>query len=283
MIKGGRKAAFNHSSMKLTLELYNELKQKVTFFYKKLNFNKYEKTKGRKLAIPIVDTITLALYKQSSSRKTKKSLWNDLKKYLKCSYKTLVVNLNRCVLLALVILLKTRNLNRQNAHFVKHTDATDIPVCLNKNARHHKTMHGLASWGHSGKGFYYGLKLHLTTDLRRKILSFSITSANGSDRSQFMKLNKDLEGVFVADAGYTSEKLEREFFRENRRILFAKPKKNMKKLMTNLQSKLYDTRMLIELNFRNLKMFFGLETSLPRSIDGYLGNYIYSILAYMLR
>jgi hypothetical protein len=269
--------------MKLTLEVYNELKQKVTFFYKKLDFNKYEKTKGRKLAIPIIDTVTLALYKQSSTRKTKKSLWNDLKKYLKCSYKTLVVNLNRCVLLALVILIKIRDLNRLNSHLVKHTDATDIPVCLNKNAKHHKTMYGFASWGHSGKGFYYGLKLHLTADLKRDILSFSLTSANGSDRSQFMKLNKDLEGIFVADAGYTSEKLEKEFYRENNRILFAKPKKNMKKLMTELQSKLYDTRMLIELNFRNLKMFFGLETSLPRSIDGYLGNYIYSLLAYMLR
>ena len=98
-----------------------------------------------------------------------------------------------------------------------------------------------------------------------------------------MKLNKYLEGIFAADAGYTSEELEREFFQENKRILFAKPRKNMKKLMTYWQGKLYDTRMLIELNFRNLKMFFGLETSLPRSIDGYLGNYVYSLLAYMLR
>ena len=269
--------------MKLTLEVYNELKQKVTFFYQKLKLNKYEKTKGRKLAISIIDTITLALYKQTSTRKTKKSLWNDLKRYLRCSYKTLVVNINRCLLLALVILLRLRNLNRQNAHLIKHTDATDIPVCLNKNAGRHRTMYGLSSWGHSGKGFYYGLKLHLTSDLRRNILSFSITSANGSDRSQFMRLNKDLEGIFVADAGYTSEKLEREFYREHKRILFAKPKKNMKKLMTVLQQRLYDTRMLIELNFRNLKLFFGLETSLPRSIDGYLGNYICSILAYMLR
>jgi len=269
--------------MKLTLEVYNELKQKVMFFYKKLNFSKYEKTKGRKLAIPIIETITLALYKQKSTRKTKKSLWNDLKKYLKCSYKTLVVNINRCVLLALIITLKIRNWNRDHSHIIKHTDSTDIPVCLNKNAKHHKTMYGLASWGHSGKGFYYGLKLHLTTDLKRNIQSFSFTSANGSDRSQFMKLNKDLEGIFVADAGYTSEKLEQEFFQEHKRFLLAKPRANMKKLMTDFQGKLYDTRMLIELNFRNLKLFFCLETSLPRSIDGYLGNYVYSILAYMLR
>ena len=40
---------------------------------------------------------------------------------------------------------------------------------------------------------------------------------------------------------------------------------------------------VIELNFRNLKMFFGLVTSLPRSVGGYLGNYISSILAYVLR
>lgn len=269
--------------MKFTLTVYNELKQKVQFLYKKLHLNKYEKTKGRKLAISLVDTITLALYKQKSARKTKKSLWNDLKKYLKCSYKTLVVNLNRCVILALIIALQIRALNRKTSHWLKHTDSTDIPVCLNKNAAHHKTMYGLASWGHSGKGFYYGLKLHLTTDWKRNILSFSFTSANGSDRSQFMKLNKYLEGIFAADAGYTSEELEREFFQENKRILFAKPRKNMKKLMTYWQGKLYDTRMLIELNFRNLKMFFGLETSLPRSIDGYLGNYVYSLLAYMLR
>ena len=56
-------------------------------------------------------------------------------------------------------------MNRTNAHLVKHTDSTDIPVCLNKNARSHKTMSGLAAWGYSGKGHYYELKLHLPSDL----------------------------------------------------------------------------------------------------------------------
>ena len=80
----------------------------------------------------------------------------------------------------------------------------------------------------------------------------------------------------------TSKDLERAFFIEHKRILFAKPRANMKRIATAFQTRLYDTRMLIELNFRNLKMFYGLETSLPRSIDGYLGNYIYSLLAYVL-
>jgi len=269
--------------MKIHLEVYNTLKQKVVFLYHKLKLAKYEKHRGRKLAIPLVDTLSLALYKQASTRTTKKSLWNDLKETLCCSYKTLVVNLNRCALLALVILLRILRDNRQNVHWLKRTDSTDIPVCLNKNAKYHRTMYGLAEWGHSGKGLYYGLKLHITEDGKRTMLSLSFTPANRSDISQFMKLNKDLDGIFVADAGYVSRNLEKEFFRERKRILFAKPRKNMKKLMTALQQKLYDTRMLIELNFRNLKILYGLVTSMPRSVDGYLANYIHSLLAYALR
>jgi hypothetical protein len=56
----------------------------------------------------------------------------------------------------------------------------------------------------------------------------------------------------------------------------------MKKIVTRFQKLLYDTRQRIELDFRNLKMFFGLVTSLPRSTNGCFANYIYSILAYVL-
>ena len=145
-----------------TIQVYQELKQKVSFFYQKLKLFKYEKTKGRKLAIPIIDTITLSLYRQASSRATKKSLWNDFRKTLKCSYKTLVVNINKSSIL-----------------------------CLQR--------------------------------------------------------------------------------------------KNMKKVITFFQKKLYDTRMIIELNFRNLKMLYNLVSSFPRTINGYMANYIHSIVAYALR
>lgn len=270
------------SDMK-TLQVYQFLKDKVQFICEKLKLSKFAKSTGRKLSISIPDTITLALYKQTQGIQTKKSIWKDFKKILKCCYKTLVVNMNRWSILALLILKIILGENGKNSHLIKHTDSTDIPVCLNKNAKYHKTMNELAEWGHSGKGMFYGLKLHLTSDLNRKILSISFTSGNAGDRSQFMKLNDDLEGIFVADAGYTSEKLEKEFHIENKRILFAKPRKNMKKVISFFQKKLYDTRMIVELNFRNLKMFHNLVTSLPRSVNGYLANYVYSILAYALR
>jgi len=86
----------------------------------------------------------------------------------------------------------------------------------------------------------------------------------------------------VADAGYISQTLANEIHVEGKRLLMARAKRNMKKLWSEMQEKIYDTRMLIELNFRNLKMFYDLVTSLPRSIDGYLANYVYSLLGYVL-
>jgi hypothetical protein len=57
----------------------------------------------------------------------------------------------------------------------------------------------------------------------------------------------------------------------------------MKKLATIFENLLYDTRMMIESAFRNLKMFLGLVSSLPRSVTGYLANYVYAILALFLK
>ena len=261
--------------------MYRFLKEKVTFLYHQLKLFAFEKTIGRTLALRIIATITLALYKQTQNIATKKAIGNDFSP--PCSYKTLVVNMHRYALIALLVLTRILYPNRSHAHLVKHTDATDIPVCLHKNAKSHKTMQGLAQWGHSGKGHYYGIKLHLASDLKRQLLAIRFSPANTHGTKTFLRLNKDLDGIFIADAEFLSQKPQYAFHREHRRLLFAQPRKNMKKLITAFHYHLYNTRMLIELNFRNLKLFFGLVTSLPRSINGYVANYVYSILAYALR
>lgn len=266
--------------MKFRVPMFENLKNKIKILINKLKIKNLEKTKGRKLAISIENILTIGAFKNLNGIPTKKKVYQMLN--LKCSYKTLVVNLNRFSFYILIILQKFLKINREKSHIVKHTDSTDIPVCLNKNAKNHKTMKGIAKWKKTGKGSFYGLKLHITTDLKRNLLSFKFTSGNIDDREVFLNLNKDLKGIFIADAGYISEKLAKDFYIENERILIAKPRINMKKLATEFENLLYDTRMLIELNFRSLKMFYGLVSSLPRSIDGYLSNYLYSIFAYQL-
>lgn len=266
--------------MNYSIQLYNHIKAKVSFFFKQLKLKTRNST-GRTLKINPEDTVALSLFKQSQGIPTKKAIWKIFG--LVCSYKTLVVNMNRFALHALAVLQAILKWNRTNAHLVKHTDTTDIPVCLAKNATRNRTMRGLATWGYSAKGWYYGLKLALTADLKRNILAVRFGPGNADDRTLFKKMNNDIMGIFVADAGFISKDLEREFFIENKRMLFVKPRANMKRVATKWQNRLYDTRMQIELNFRNLKMFYNLETSLPRSLDGFLGNYIYSLLAYVLR
>lgn len=263
------------------IKIYTDIVAKVTFFFKQLQIKIKEKSTGRPLKISKIESIALSLFKQLNGIKTKKAVWAIFN--LLCSYKTLVVNMNGMAVTALIILQSILKWNQRKAHMFKFTDGTDIPVCLNKNAKNHKTMNLLASWGHSGKGFYYGLKMLITTDIKRNVLAVRFASANVGEREVFKKLNKDMTGIFVADAGFTSKDLEKEFYIENKRILFAKPRANMKRVSTAFQNFLYDQRVFIEFNFRNLKMFHNLETSLPRSIDGYLGNYIYSLLAYVLR
>lgn len=267
--------------METFIPTYDFILTKVKLSYKQLQL-KIRQSTGRPLKIDPEETIALALWKQTNGIPTKKAIWKIFKENLKCSYKTLVVNLNKMIPAALLIFNAILKWNQKHSHLIKHTDATDIPVCLNKNATHHKTLNGLARWGHSGKGFYYGLKMTITTDLKRHLLAVQFGRGNSNDRETFKKINVDLRGIFVADAGYIAQDLEQEFFIENQRILFAKPKANMKKMATWWQLALYETRMQIELNFRNLKMFYHLVTSLPRSVDGYLGNYVYSLLAYVL-
>lgn len=263
-----------------TITVYNSLRNKVNYLYTKLQLQRYEKTKGRKLSIPIIDAIALALFKQQQSIVTKKSLFELLEPA--CCYKTLVVSINavaRLVAIMAVILFK---FNQQRAHTLKHHDSSDIPVCQLRKSKYHKTMQPLASYSKTGKGWFYGLKLHLTSDLRGNILNARFSSANSNDRQQLKNMNRELKGIFVADAGYISKELERDFSLDDQRLLIIIPRANMKKIATFLDILLQRSRMRIELHFRNLKLFFNLITGLPRSVDGYLTNYLTSLLAYML-
>ena len=267
--------------MKAELTAYNDIIHLVLVFYKGLKLAKLEKkTKGRKLAIPICQILAMGLFKQSKGIATKKAVYEILEP--KCSYKTFVVNLNRFAPLAAMILAMILQINQMFAHKIKYTDSTDIAVCLPQHAKRHKTMKLLARWGGTSTGTFYGIKLHITTDFDRKLLKVRFASGRVDERDVFERMNIDLEGIFVCDAGYIRKSLQKAFHIEGKRIMIVKPRRNMKKLMTKFEGWLYSGRMTIELSFRSLKMFYGLVTSLPRSVEGYLANYTYALLAYVL-
>lgn len=263
--------------------IYSKIKSIVTQL-SKTTAKLFEETpkSGRPRKINNINSVTLALYQHQSTRTTKKSVYEDFKSILKCSYKTLVVSMNKAAVICLRLILIITALNKQQSHFIKYTDATDIPVCLKKNADDHKTMQGLADFGRSAKGWFYGLKMTMTRDHDGRLLGLRFTSPKANDRNIFRDINADIEGVIVADAGYVSYQLEKDMYIENKRWVLIKPYKTMKKLATAWQLKLYDGRFRIEFDFRSLKMFHGLVTSLPRSVNGYLANYIHALVSFVL-
>jgi hypothetical protein len=106
-------------------QVLKNLRQTVTVLYQNLKLSKYEKYTGRPSKLSIIDALSLALYKQRRGSDTKKSVYDDFKKYLKCSYKTFVITLNKWASLAAKIILLIINKLRKQAHLIKHIDSTD--------------------------------------------------------------------------------------------------------------------------------------------------------------
>ena len=266
----------------MNLLILDNLKQSITQIVQMYNLNISSAPTGRPRKIQTIDALALALYQHQSTRVTKISVYRDLKNQLSCSYKTFVVSINSVGVLAGKILLLIIQLNTNSAHLVKYTDATDLPVCLKKNADKHKVMKSLAGFGHSTKGWYYGLKMTMTRDAQGRLLGLRFTRPGANDRDIFRDINKDLMGILVADAGYVSKKMEQDMSIPYKRIVLIRPYKTMKKIATFWQLAIYRGRFQIEFDFRSLKLFHGLVTSMPRSIKGYLANYIHSLLSFVL-
>lgn len=266
--------------MNTFLTIYHNLNTIVSQLFRTLKFKEREHSKGRKPALTNSEVVTCAILWRRQNIGSKKSLYEILEPPL--SYQKFVDALNRIGVYLAKIVTAIMRLFGKSAHLVKFTDATDIPVCLNKNAKRHRTMYGLAAWSKTGKGSFYGLKLHLSGDTEGRVLALKFTAGGSDDRAVFRKMNEKLRGLFVADAGYVSQKLERDFFIEHERLLITCSRKNMKKVSTPWQIALLNLRMRVEIHFRVLKVCYGLVTSLPRSIDGYLTHYLAAIAAHLI-
>ena len=259
---------------------FSSLNTIVSQFFRSLKFKEREHPKGRKPILTNSEIVTCVIFKQRQNIATKKSLYDILEP--SCSYNRFVVALNRTAKYLAAVITAIMKVLQREAHLIQFTDSTELPVCLIKNAKRHKTMRGLSEWSKSSKGWFYGLKLHLSADVEGRVLALRLTPGNTSDRTVFRKMNEKLRGLFVADAGYVGRELERDFFIEGKRVLLTAVRANMKKLATNWQVALLNLRMRVEIHFRMLKVCYGLVTSFPRSIDGYLTHYLATIAAHLL-
>ena len=266
----------------MKLMILENLKRSITHLINIYKINVSAASTGRPRKISKLNALILATYQHRSTRITKRSLYEDLKTTLHCSYKTLVIAINESSIIAKQLIEYLMSSWSIVSDPIKYTDATDIPVCLKKNADKHKTMAGLAGMGYSSKGWYYGLKMTMTRDDTGRILGIKFNHPSTNDRDIFRVINKNVKGILVADAGYVSKQLERDMYIPKQRLVLIRPYKSMKRLATLWQLAVYRGRFKIEFDFRVLKLFHGLVTSMPRSVNGYLANYIHSLLSFVI-
>ncbi|WP_343327864.1 IS982 family transposase [Leptolyngbya sp. CCY15150] len=134
-----------------------------------------------------------------------------------------------------------------------------------KRAKAHKTFRGLAGWGKSSVGWYFGFKLHLIMNERGELLAATLTPGNTDDRKPVPEMTQGLVGKLFGDRGYISQALFETLF-ERGLELITKRRKNMKNsLMPLLDKVLLRKRLIIETIHDQLKHLCQIEHSRHRS------------------
>lgn len=242
---------------------------------------------GRKPSLVLSEAATISVIKSVYGIRTWKALYTLLTdrfttEFTLPTYKSFVLLMNHYAQVILVLLNALFQLNQRQSGVIKFMDSTPLPVCKNYNIKRHKTMRGMATRSKGSLGWFYGLKLHAVTDFTGNLLHIKFTTGRVGDRKILdTVLEKLHHSILVADAGYTSKKLERKAAVLGN-LFITGSRKNMQRLASLLDIRLLNSRSRIEAVFSILKERLGLITSLPRSVEGYLAHYIYVLFGYMM-
>lgn len=166
---------------------------------------------------------------------------------------------------------------------LRFMDSTMLEVCKLVRRKFHRTARGYAHTGHNWQGEHYGFKLHASIDNNGRLCAYVFTTATVHDSRAIPKLVNEHTKVAVGDSGYRSAPLHRKVERAFGTFILTPPHyKQMKQVMTESQRKLLKRRPKIETVFDYLKQHLHMQTSFPRSMQGYALHYLRILLGYQL-
>ena len=240
---------------------------------------------GRPAALSVSEIITILLFSNlTAPQRLLKDIWkwaitnhnDDFKlpcysKFVECCHRA-IPHMER--------LLKELLVSDASLRFI---DSTMLPVCRRCRADSHKVAKGYADWGKNHQGWWYGFKLHAAIDGKGNLAAIWFTPANAADSQQIPKLVDDNTDIAIGDGGYNADVMRRHMWRDHKCFILAPPHpKQNKKLALNIEIDLLKAREKIECVFDYLKNHLNLVTSFPRSIKGYLLNYLRNLLGYQV-
>lgn len=129
-------------------------------------------------------------------------------------------------------LYRCKESKRTGIYFI---DSTKIEACHPKRVHQHQVFKGLASWGKTSTGWFYGIKIHLIINNLGEIIQTCFTTGSTSDTNvpTLFYLLKDIVGWVFADKGYLMNDEKLTFVENGGQIdFFAKKRSNAKKKNT---------------------------------------------------
>lgn len=196
-----------------------------------------------------------------------------------CSYKSWVRKCHQA--LPYLLCLLDQLLVKDTA--VRFMDSTMLHVCKLVRANRHKVTRGIAGFGYNWQGVHYGFKLHAACNSQGQLAAVYFTPANAHDGQQIPHLVNDCTTIAVGDGTYNASVMRRKMWREHNAYILAPPHyKQDKRVLEQWQLLLLKKRTKIECTFDYLKEHLLLETSFPRSVQGYALHYTRVLVAYQL-
>jgi len=163
---------------------------------------------------------------------------------------------------------------------ISFIDSTPLKVCDPHRVNSHKVFAGLAGWGKSSTGWFFGFKLHLIINECGELLGFALTPGNTDDRKPVPEMVKGLWGKLFGDRGYVSQKLFEKLYHQGLELI-SRRRKNMKNTLAKLLDKiLLRKRSIIESVNDQLKNICQIEHSRHRSHFNFLANLLAGLVAY---
>lgn len=244
-----------------------------------------EKKVGRPAYLSVSETITILLFSNlTAPQKLLKDVWkwaktNHSEDFNLPCYSKFVEYCHKAIP-QMAELLKSLLNNTASIRFI---DSTMLPVCRDCRADEHRVAKDYAKWGKNHQGWWYGFKLHAAVDTNGNLCAIWFTPANEADSQQIPKLVDNNTSVAVGDGGYNAGVMREQIWNKYQCLVLAPPHpKQNKKMSTSIQIELLHAREKVECVFDYLKNHLNIVSSFPRSIDGYLLNYLRNLLGYQV-
>jgi predicted small integral membrane protein len=244
--------------------------------------NKVVKRK-RKSRLCLSEIATIVVYFHCSGYRNFKHYYiKHVLKYRQSEFPNLVsynrfVELMPSALMPLILYLNTRKGEVTGISFI---DSTRLPICSNNRATRNKVFEGLANWGKSSIGWFFGFKLHLIINDQGELLSFQVTPGNVDDRVPVKDLVKEIFGKLYGDKGYISSQLFSDLFENEVKLITPLRKKMKNRLLPLIDKIMLRKRSLIETVNDQLKNISQISHSRHRSVLNFMVNIIAGLIAY---